>query len=76
MAALYKVRRVSVIYGLRDPHHSRRRACVRVDACMYHLPQTMDFTCVETQIGNGDKLDCDVVDLDGAKGYCRVKVPA
>lgn len=23
----------------------------------------MDFTCVETQIGNGDKADCEVVEL-------------
>ncbi|KAI0328606.1 allantoicase [Cubamyces sp. BRFM 1775] len=51
------------------------------DTGIWHHPmavlhKTMDFTCVETQIGNGDKLDCEVVDLDGAKGYLRVKVPA
>ncbi|KAH9892562.1 allantoicase [Cubamyces lactineus] len=51
------------------------------DTGIWHHPmaalyKTMDFTCVETQIGNGDKLDCEVVDLDGAEGYCRVKVPA
>ncbi|KAH9858744.1 allantoicase [Lenzites betulinus] len=40
------------------------------------LHKTMDFTCVETQIGNGDKLDCEVVDLDGAAGYYRVRVPS
>ena len=49
-------------------------ACMR--ACMYHLPQTMDFTCVETQIGNGDKLDCEIVDLDGSAGFYRVQIPA
>ncbi len=37
--------------------------------------QTMDFTCIETQIGNGDKLDCEVVDLDGSAGYVRVQLP-
>ncbi|KAI0775697.1 allantoicase [Trametes elegans] len=41
---------------------------------MAALYKTMDFTCVETQIGNGDKLDCEIVDLDGTGGYCRVKV--
>ncbi|KAI8993038.1 allantoicase [Trametes punicea] len=40
------------------------------------LYKTMDFTCVETQIGNGDKLDCEVVDLDATEGYYRVKVPS
>ncbi|KAI0645675.1 allantoicase [Trametes meyenii] len=40
------------------------------------LDKTMDFTCVETQIGNGDRLDCEVVDLDGSAGYCTVKVPS
>lgn len=23
----------------------------------------MDFTCVETQIGNGDRADCEVVEV-------------
>lgn len=39
------------------------------------ISQTMDFTCIETQIGNGDKLDCEVVDLDGSAGYVRVQLP-
>ncbi|OCH95129.1 allantoicase [Obba rivulosa] len=39
------------------------------------LDKTMDFTCVETQIGNGDKLDCEVVELDGTSGYYTVKLP-
>ncbi|KAI0358415.1 allantoicase [Trametes cingulata] len=43
---------------------------------MAALHKTMDFTCVETQICNGDKLDCEVVDLDGTAGYYRVKVPS
>ena len=34
----------------------------------------MDFTCVETQIGDGSKVDCEILDLDGAKGYPRVKI--
>ncbi|EIW63327.1 allantoicase [Trametes versicolor FP-101664 SS1] len=51
------------------------------DTGIWHHPmavlhKTMDFTCVETQIGNGDKLDCEVVDLDGAAGYYRVQVPS
>ncbi|OSD06855.1 allantoicase [Trametes coccinea BRFM310] len=49
------------------------------DTGIWHHPmaalyKTMDFTCVETQIGNGDTLDCEVVDLDGTAGYYRVKV--
>ena len=34
----------------------------------------MDFTCVETQIGNDDSLDCEIVDLDGTAGYYRVQI--
>ena len=37
--------------------------------------QTLDFTCVETQIGNGDSRDCEIVDFDGFAGYHRVQVP-
>jgi allantoicase len=33
----------------------------------------MDFTCVETQIGNGDKADCEIVDLDVGESY-KVKL--
>ncbi|KAG8213580.1 galactose-binding domain-like protein [Butyriboletus roseoflavus] len=38
------------------------------DTAVWHQPMTvldnpMDFTCVETQIGNGDKADCEVVEL-------------
>ncbi|KAH9931066.1 allantoicase [Epithele typhae] len=42
---------------------------------MAALYKTMDFTCVETQIGNGDPLDCEIVDLDGSTGYYRVQLP-
>lgn len=35
----------------------------------------MDLTCVETQIGNGDPLDCEIVQFDGTAGYVRVVVP-
>ena len=38
--------------------------------------QTMDFTCVETQVGNGDPLDCEIVEFDGQDGYYKVQVPA
>lgn len=34
----------------------------------------MDFTCVETQIGNGDKADCEIVDLDGSEGRYKVQM--
>ncbi|KAI0823719.1 allantoicase [Trametes gibbosa] len=54
-----------IVYGTGVWHHP-----------MAVLHKTMDFTCVETQIGNGDKLDCEVVDLDGAAGYYRVQVPS
>jgi allantoicase len=27
--------------------------------------QPMDFACVETQIGNGDAADCEVIELRG-----------
>ena len=37
--------------------------------------QTMDFTCVETQVGNGDPLDCEIVELDGAAGFYHVQLP-
>ena len=36
----------------------------------------MDFTCVEAQIGNGDKADCEVVELDGSKGFHTVEIPS
>ncbi|RPD59871.1 allantoicase [Lentinus tigrinus ALCF2SS1-6] len=50
------------------------------DTGIWHHPMAvlhkpMDFTCVETQIGNGDRLDCEVVDLDGSAGFYRVQIP-
>jgi hypothetical protein len=27
----------------------------------------MDFTCVETQIGNGDKADCEILELQASE---------
>ncbi|KAI0930256.1 hypothetical protein AcV5_007017 [Taiwanofungus camphoratus] len=38
------------------------------------LDRPMDFACIETQIGNGDKLDCEVISLDSSSGYYRVKL--
>ncbi|EIM81146.1 Allantoicase [Stereum hirsutum FP-91666 SS1] len=32
------------------------------------LDGTMDLACVETQMGNGDKTDCEIVQLDAKKG--------
>ena len=39
------------------------------------LFQPIDFTCVETQIGNGDPLDCEIIEFDGLEGYYKVQVP-
>ena len=36
--------------------------------------QPMDFTCVETQIGNGDPADCEIVDLGARLGTFKVKI--
>lgn len=37
--------------------------------------QTIDFTCVETQIGDGGSADCEIIELDTTKGLPRVKIP-
>lgn len=34
----------------------------------------MDFTCVETQIGNGDKADCEILELDASEGAIMLRV--
>ena len=35
--------------------------------------QIMDLACVETQIGNGDKADCEVIELDpGKEGFVQI----
>ncbi|KAH7888506.1 galactose-binding domain-like protein [Phlebopus sp. FC_14] len=44
---------------------------IMYDTAVWHQPMTvlhkpMDFTCVETQIGNGDKADCEILDLEDA----------
>jgi len=49
------------------------------NTAVWHQPMTvfdksMDFTCVETQIGNGDNMDCEIVDLDGSEGTFKVKL--
>ena len=36
----------------------------------------MDFTCAETQIGDGNPLDCEIVKTDGKEKKYAVKVPA
>ena len=38
--------------------------------------QPLDLTCVETQIGDGGKLDCEIVDLDTTELIYRVNLPA
>ncbi|KAF9653807.1 allantoicase [Thelephora ganbajun] len=39
------------------------------------LEKPLDLTCVETQIGDGGKLDCEIVDLDTAELVYRVNLP-
>lgn len=34
----------------------------------------MDFTCVETQIGNGEEADCEIISLDELEGKFKVKM--
>ncbi|KAH8119087.1 allantoicase [Phellopilus nigrolimitatus] len=53
----------SVVYATGVWHHP-----------MVVLETTMDFTCVETQIGDGSTADCEIVYLDEAGGYPRVKI--
>jgi len=54
------------------------------DTAVWHQPMTvlgkaMDFTCVETQIGDGSSADCEIVDLERVvrlrlpKDYARTK---
>jgi hypothetical protein len=37
--------------------------------------QNMDFTCVETQIGNGDPADCEILELDKSKEVFKIEIP-
>ncbi|KIK80872.1 hypothetical protein PAXRUDRAFT_214916 [Paxillus rubicundulus Ve08.2h10] len=42
---------------------------IMYNTAVWHQPMTvldkpMDFTCVETQIGSGEKADCEILDLD------------
>ncbi|KAH9948539.1 Allantoicase, partial [Amylocystis lapponica] len=40
------------------------------------LDKAMDFACVETQVGNGDELDCEIVSLESdGSSYYGVRVP-
>ncbi|KAF9222767.1 Allantoicase [Gyrodon lividus] len=54
---------------------------IMYDTAVWHQPMTvlekpMDFTCVETQIGNGDKADCEILDLDDGNGVIKLQLPA
>ncbi|KAK7053451.1 Allantoicase [Paramarasmius palmivorus] len=47
------------------------------DTAVWHQPMTvlekaLDFTCVETQIGDGSKADCEIVELEES---IRLRVP-
>ncbi|KIJ67988.1 hypothetical protein HYDPIDRAFT_83734 [Hydnomerulius pinastri MD-312] len=53
---------------------------IMYNTAVWHQPMTvlgkpMDFTCVETQIGNGDKADCEILDLDGSCGVIKLLLP-
>lgn len=52
-----------IVYGTGIWHHP-----------LIALESTIDFTCVETQIGNGHRLDCEIVDVEPTK-IVRVQVP-
>ncbi|EJD35292.1 allantoicase [Auricularia subglabra TFB-10046 SS5] len=52
-----------IVYGTGIWHHP-----------LIALESTIDFTCVETQIGNGNRLDCEIMDMEPAKTV-RVQVP-
>ncbi|KZT42454.1 Allantoicase [Sistotremastrum suecicum HHB10207 ss-3] len=54
---------------------------VSYNAGIWHHPiialeQPTDFACVETQIGGGDKLDCEVLELSEANGLPVVALPS
>lgn len=36
--------------------------------------QSMDFACVETQIGDGSAADCEIIELDEAQ-VATIKLP-
>ncbi|KAG2747366.1 Allantoicase [Suillus brevipes Sb2] len=45
---------------------------IMYNTAIWHQPMTvlykpMDFTCVETQIGNGDKADCEILELEAGE---------
>ncbi|KZV86218.1 Allantoicase [Exidia glandulosa HHB12029] len=52
-----------IVYGAGVWHHP-----------LITLEATIDFACVETQIGGGARLDCEIVDMEPAQ-VVRVKVP-
>ena len=45
------------------------------EASLLTVPQPLDLTCVETQIGDGGMLDCEIVGLDTAGLGYRVILP-
>ncbi|KAG2354899.1 galactose-binding domain-like protein [Suillus spraguei] len=45
---------------------------IMYNTAIWHQPMTvlykpMDFTCVETQIGNGDQADCEILELEASE---------
>jgi allantoicase len=44
------------------------------DQPMTVLDHHMDLACVETQIGDGDKADCEIVEIDKREGIFRVQL--
>ncbi|KAH7929828.1 Allantoicase [Leucogyrophana mollusca] len=52
---------------------------IMYNTAVWHQPMTvldkpMDFTCVETQIGNGDIADCEIVELNEIGRAIRLKI--
>ncbi|OAX35820.1 ureidoglycolate hydrolase-like protein [Rhizopogon vinicolor AM-OR11-026] len=52
---------------------------IMYNTAIWHQPMTvlhkpMDFTCVETQIGNGDKADCEILELEAGEGVIMLEL--
>jgi len=52
---------------------------IMYNTAVWHQPMAvfgnpMDFTCVETQIGNGNEADCEIINLDELGEVFKVKV--
>ncbi|KAJ7594297.1 allantoicase [Mycena floridula] len=53
---------------------------IMYNMAIWHQPMTvlgkpMDFTCIESQIGNGCKEDCEIVELDTSENIIHLHIP-